>query len=170
MSNSIFPPNLPILHSYVTPIKRSTSPVIPPFHIPVVTISIQDADNMYNMWDHCLISLIERGLLDSHGDPSIPSACFVDLENAARAFALESRGEYRDWSGAVILDRISSPGEDGPHLRRLLARFLLGHCRFRGHQGDVVAYRTMHQGFDLGPAAVHPVNEWVELIDFWNGV
>jgi hypothetical protein len=161
---------LPIMHAGVVPIEPSRNPIIPPYHVPIVTMTLHNAENAYRLSAYDLQGLIDRDFLTCHGSPTNPSTCLDDLESAARAWALLNRGGNRSWGHCRTTYRIRSSCGDRPHLRRLLARFLLGHLRSRPDHQDIVAYRNLHQGLDIGSWNVHPIKEKMALRDFAAGL
>ena len=84
---------------------------------------------------------IDRNLLPAQGQPYDPSTCFVDLESAARTYAICVRGRRRRKGETAIADQIRTPDTDSFEQRIVLARFLRGHAWGRAHQRGIVGLR-----------------------------
>ena len=107
----------------------------PPGMIPEVLMGVANLNNFLNWNKDLLHTFIDRNLLISkYNDPTVMSeySPVIDVWHAARALAIANR------SGAVIGDgrffyleedidsKIIHQGNDGPGLRRVLGRLMLG--------------------------------------------
>ena len=159
----VIPSVLPILRPGVIPVDQRPPVTVLSGYIPVVTISLFEAHSFYNLFESTLTDLVRFDLLSAVGDPGDVMSCFVDLESAARAFALVSRGEVFDWTWTTVTERIRTPSQDEDRLRRLLARFMLAHLRTRSHQRGIVGFRPAE--IDHG-GNLHPLRDLGALSDY----